>query len=86
MTWEPIDIELERDGYLARVTRTLHGGRWRWAVTPLEIVQRQRNKPVEHAYSRGYAKGRERAEQMAEAAIVALKKSAPLSFLKGSKR
>ena len=73
--WQPIDLELVRDGYLARVTRQLgRAGRWRWSVTPVEIVQRHHSQPVEHAYARGYAKGQERALKMAEAAIVALKK------------
>lgn len=72
--WEPIDLELVRDGYLARVTRTLsRAGRWRWAVTPIEITQRILSQPVEHAYARGYAKGRRRAITMAAAAIEALK-------------
>lgn len=74
--WQPIDLELVRDGYLARVTRQLgRAGRWRWSVTPVEIVQRHHSQPVEHAYARGYAKGRERALKMAEVAIVALKKA-----------
>ena len=73
--WQPIDLELIRDGYLAHVTRQLcRAGRWRWSVTPVEIVQRHHSQPVEHAYARGYAKGQERALKMAEAAIVALKK------------
>ena len=75
--WQPIDVELVRDGYLARVTRTLHAGatRWRWAVTPIEVAQRWRTKVVEHAHSRGYARGYDRAIQMAEAAIEAMKKA-----------
>jgi hypothetical protein len=74
--WQPIDMELVRDGCVARVTRQLgRAGRWRWAVTPIEVVQRSPTSPVEHAYARGYAKGRDRAIEMAEAAVVALKKS-----------
>jgi len=72
-SWQPIDLELVRDGYLARVTRQLtRAGRWRWAVTPVEIVQRAHSQPIEHAEARGYAKGRERAMKMAEVAIAAL--------------
>lgn len=74
--WQPIDLELVRNGYLARVTRQLsRAGRWRWSVTPVEVVQRSPTSVVEHAHARGYAKGREHAFEMAEAAIVALKKA-----------
>lgn len=77
--WQPIDTELERDGFIARVTRTvnLNGTRWRWAVTPVEVAQRWRTKVVEHAHARGYAKGYARAIAMAEAAIEALKAAGP---------
>jgi len=72
--WQPIDLEFVGDGYLARVTRRLgRAGQWRWSVTPVEEVQRHPSQPVEHAYARGYTKGRERACKMAEAALVALK-------------
>lgn len=71
--WQPIDAELVQDGYIARVTRHILGGRWRWAVTPLEVAQRWNMRVVEHAYARGYAKSYDRAIEMAEAAIVALK-------------
>lgn len=73
--WQPIDVELERDGFLARVTRTVRigGTRWRWSVTPVDVAERWKTKVVEHAYSRGYCKGYERALRMAEAAIEALK-------------
>ncbi len=73
--WQPIDLELVIDGFLARVTRTLHGGRWRWSATPLEVAQRWRSSVVEHAHARGYSKSRERAQKMAEAAIRALKEA-----------
>lgn len=74
--WEPIDIELVHDGYIARATRQLtRSGRWRWSVTPIEIAQRWTSSVVEHAEARGYAQGRERAMKMAEAAIKALKKA-----------
>ena len=73
--WQPIDLELVRDGFLARVTRQLtRAGRWRWSVTRVEVVQRHPTGAVEHAEARGYAKGRERATKMAEASIEALKK------------
>jgi hypothetical protein len=72
-TWEPIELELERGGYLARVTRQLtRSGRWRWTVTPVEVVQKF-NRPIENAYARGYARGRDGACRAAEAAINALK-------------
>jgi len=72
--WEPVELELERDGYLARVSRQLtRSGRWRWAVTPVEVVQRFNHSVVEHAYARGYARGRDGACRAAEASIAALK-------------
>lgn len=75
--WEPIEIELVRDGFVARVTRTLYvnATRWRWSVTPIEVAQRWRTKVVEHAHARGYATGRERAMRMAEVAIDAFRKA-----------
>ncbi len=72
MSWEPIDEELVRDGFIARVTRTIRAKRWRWVVSPQEYVQRRPSQPVEHASARGYAPTRERAREMAEAAITGI--------------
>jgi len=72
--WQPIELELVRDGFLARVTRDRHG-RWRWAVTELEHVGRWLHKAVQHAFARGYSRSPERAIEMAEAAIVALQEA-----------
>ena len=78
--WQPIDLELVRDGYLARVTRQLgRAGRWRWSVTPVEIVQRHYSQPVEHAYARGYAKGQERALKMPRSKVEASSRSSTRS-------
>jgi len=75
--WLPIEEELIRDGFIARVTRDRYGTppRWRWAVAQLDQVQRWLHKVVQHAYARGYCRSRERAMKMAEAAIVALQKA-----------
>lgn len=72
--WQPIELELVRDEFLARVTRDRVGSppRWRWSVTPLEVVQRWRSKVVENAYARGYSRSRARAVKMAERAVLAL--------------
>ena len=74
--WQPIDVELVRDGYVARVTRQLtRAGRWRWSVTPIEVAQRWATSVVERAEARGYARGYKRATHMAESAIRALKQA-----------
>ena len=76
-TWAPIELELVSGGYYARVTRDryMRPARWRWAVTPVEIVQRWRSQPVEHAQARGYCRSQARACRMASVAIEALKKA-----------
>jgi hypothetical protein len=75
--WRPIELELCKDGYLARVTRSRFcaAPRWRWSVTPLEIVERGPSRTVERAHARGYCKSPDRAMEMAEASIVALHKA-----------
>jgi hypothetical protein len=77
MKWLPIELELIKDGYIARITRDRYGSppRWRWAVCKLDVIQKWSRSVVEQAYARGYCGGLERAKTMAERAIVALKKS-----------
>ena len=74
-SWEPVELELVRDGYLARVSRTLKPGRWRWCVAPLDHVIKWNRNVTEIPFSKGFSGSREKAIQMAEAAIVELKKA-----------
>jgi len=73
--WMAIELELVRDGHLARVQRDRHGRRWRWSVTPLEVVEKSPSQPVARAYARGYMRSYERAIQAAEAALDGLVKA-----------
>ena len=75
MSWEAVELELERDGYLARVGRTMKPGRWRWAVAPLEHILKWNRNVTDVPFSKGFSGTRERAVEMAEAAIEALKKA-----------
>jgi hypothetical protein len=60
---------------LGRVTRAMFGKRWRWCVTPIEVVDRCPSKPIERAIARGFAGTRDRAIEMAEMSIVAMVKA-----------
>jgi hypothetical protein len=73
-TWEPIELELVRDGYLARVSRTMKPGRWRWVAAPVEHVIKWNRNVTEVPFSKGFSGTRERAVEMAESAIEALKR------------
>jgi hypothetical protein len=77
MSWEAIELELERDGYQARVSRTMKPGRWRWCVAPIEHVLKWNRNVTDVPFSKGFSGTRERAIEMAEAAIEALKKAQP---------
>jgi hypothetical protein len=79
MNWEPVELELTRDGYLARVSRTMKPGRWRWCVAPVEHILKWNRNVTEIPFSKGFSGSRDRACEMAEAAIEALKKAGPES-------
>lgn len=77
MPWEPVELELERDGHLARVSKTTKPGRWRWCVAPIDHVLKWNRNVTDVPFSKGFSGTRERAIEMAEAAIDALKKLPP---------
>jgi hypothetical protein len=70
-SWEPIELE---DGILARVSRTMKPGRWRWACAPVDHILKWNRNVTDVPFSKGFSGTRERAIEMAEAAIEALKK------------
>lgn len=75
MSWEAVELELERDGYLARVSRTMQPGRWRWCAAPVDHILKWNRNVTDVPFSKGFSGTRERAVEIAEAAIDALKKA-----------
>ncbi len=74
-SWEPVELELVRDGYLARVSRMMNRERWRWCAAPVEHVLKWNRNVTDVPFSKGFTATRERAMEMAEAAVEALKKA-----------
>lgn len=78
LEWQAVELEAVIDGYMCLVTRSQGGrGRWRWVAAPFEIVRKWNRGPADIPEAKGYCGSRERAIEMAEAAVEALKASAP---------
>lgn len=80
--WQATTLFRRRDGFLLLVSLAANGQRWRYAVTPLEYIQRgpqpMRVPPPraeQFAHARGYMKTRERALRAAEVACDGLLKA-----------
>lgn len=73
--WEPVELELVRDGYLARVSRTDRPGRWRWCVAPVDHVVKWNRNVTDVPFSKGFTFTMDKAVEMSESAIEALRRA-----------